>query len=147
MDSPPELKFEIWVWSDQWLLRYCIVFHWRSSSFEAFANFGMIRSVVTEIFLFYILRSSSTQGHLDFKNLLLWFSHLSLDLIFEYDPISGYWDILLFIFWGHLPFEVIFIFSFCKMWFGHLKLTLKFEYDPNRCYWDILLFIFWGRLP
>ena len=33
---------------------------------------------------------------------------MSLCLKFEQDPISGCWDIQIFIFWGHLPLEVVF---------------------------------------
>ena len=32
----------------------------------------------------------------------LWFGHLSLSIEFEYDTISGCWDIILLIFWGRL---------------------------------------------
>ena len=76
-------KFQFWVRSDQWLLR-CSTFN--------------------------ILRSSSILGRLPFEVIFIWhlcilcLSPVSLYFKFEYDLTSGCWDILLFIFWGHLPF-------------------------------------------
>ena len=72
-----------------------VVFHWRSSSFDVFVNFG----------------------------------HHSLNERFEYDLISGFWDIPLLIMLGCLPLEVIFIWSIYKLWFVHFSLCYKFEYD------------------
>ena len=82
-----ELKFQIWARSDQWLLRY--------STFN-------------------ILRSSSIWSRLPLefifnRNLCtLRVVPLSLSFKFEQDLTSGCWHILLFIFWGLLPFEVVF---------------------------------------
>ena len=77
----PELKFQIWGRSDQWLLKY--------STFN-------------------ILRSSSIDGRLPFKHFWFWFGPLSLSLKFEENPTSGCWYIQVLIFWGLLPLEVIF---------------------------------------
>ena len=52
------------------------------------------------------LRSSSIGGHLRFKPFCFWFASLSLSSNFT--KITGYWDIQLLTFWGHLPLEVIF---------------------------------------
>ena len=71
----------------------------------------------------------------------------SSSIVFEYDPISGCWDIPLFIFWGHLPLEVLFFLRILKMWFGHLSLSLKLEYDPTNGCWDINILIFYGCFP
>ena len=60
----------------------------------------------------------------------IWFGNLSLSLKFEFDPISGFWDISLLIFLGRLPLEVDFTLRNFKTWFGHLSLSLKFEFDP-----------------
>ena len=66
-------------WSTEWLLRY--------SSFN-------------------ILRSSPIGGCLPLEVIFIWmikktwFGHISLSLKFEYDPISGRWDIPLLTFWG-----------------------------------------------
>ena len=60
------------------------------------------------------LRSSSIGSRLHLKDLqnMVWSSkHLK----FDYDPISGYWDFPLMIFWGCLPFEVIFILRICTI--------------------------------
>ena len=108
----------------------------------------MITFVVTEIFHFQYFevvfnsRSSSFCGYV------------------QKDPISGYWEIQLFIliflflpltrgiyflistqlfiFWGRLPLEVIFILRICKIWFCHLSLCLKVEYDQISGCWYIL---------
>ena len=56
------------------------------------------------------------------------------------------WDNPLLIFWGHLPFEVVFIWSIL-VWSPKLSLSLKFEEDPISGCWDIPLLIFWGHLP
>ena len=64
----PELKFQIWERSNQWLLRY-----------STFNNF----------------RSSSIGGSLCFKHFLFWFGPLISGLKFEEYPISGCWDIQL----------------------------------------------------
>ena len=63
---------------------------------------------------FHILRSSSIRGCLHLKVVFidtlswLWFGPMSLCFKFEEDPIIGCWDIQFFIFWGHLPLDVVF---------------------------------------
>ena len=94
--------FNIWVGSNKWLLRY--------STFN-------------------ILRSSSIGGrlHLKYLNTLLWSpKSISLRFIFEYNPISGFWDIPLLIFWGRLPLEVIFSLKIYKnmVWSSKLKFKI-----------------------
>ena len=113
------LKFKFVVWYNGWLLRYST---------------------------FHILRSSSIGGHLHFIVCKIWFGLLSISLKLMYGPISGYWDILLLIFWGLLLFEVVFLLRICKIWFSHLYLGFKFENDPLGDCQDIPLVIFWGRL-
>ena len=82
-----KLKFKIWARSDQWLLRYSAI---------------------------NILRLSSIQGHLPCMVIFILcifqfcFGHMSLSLKFEQYPMSGCWDIPQSIFWGCLPFKVIF---------------------------------------
>ena len=114
-----KLKVKISVLSNKWLLRYSII---------------------------NILRSSPIGGHLHLGICKIWFSHLSLSCKFEFNPISGCWDIPLILFWGHLPLEVIFIWRICKIWVCHLSLSLTFEFNPISGLWDIPLSIFWGRL-
>ena len=80
----PELKFKIWERSGQWLLRY--------STFN-------------------ILRSSSIGGRLPFEGFWFGFDPLSFSLKLEENLITSCWDIQLFIFWGRLPLEVIFVLS------------------------------------
>jgi hypothetical protein len=75
------------------------------------------------------------------------FGHLSISLNFEYDPISGCWDIPLLIFWGSLSLEIIFILRICKILFSHLSLSLNFENYTINGFWNIPLLIFWGHLP
>ena len=137
-----QLKFKIRVRSDKWLLIYS---------------------------KFYILRSSSVEGHLHLKPLctLVWSPELKFKIwlrshqwlllyssfyIFrssslENEQTSGFWDIPLFIFWGHLPLEVIFLWNLSTLWFGPFRTSLKFEWDQMSVCWYIPLFIFWGRLP
>ena len=80
-------RFKIWVISDKWLLRYST---------------------------FHILRSSSSRRRLPVKvffiEIFFWFRFgpMSLCLKIEEDPIYGYWDIKIFLFWGHFPLEVVF---------------------------------------
>ena len=62
--SSYKLKFNIWVGSNKWLLRYSI---------------------------FNILRSSSMGGRLHWSICTLCFGPLSLSLKFRYDPTSGCW--------------------------------------------------------
>ena len=51
-----------------------------------------------------------------------WLHPLSLSLKFEEVPISGCWGIQLFIFWGHLTSEVVFISSILILaWSSELK--------------------------
>ena len=73
-----------------------------------------IWSVATEIFkLSYFevilhLRLFSIEVRLNWNLIWLWYGPMSLCFKFEEDPISDCWDIQIFIFWGHLPLEVIF---------------------------------------
>jgi hypothetical protein len=96
---------------------------------------------------------------------------LSLD--FEKDPISGWWDIQILIFWGclpllilcgRLPLEVIFHWRLSSVggqlplevtfncsnfygWFGPLNLSFKFEKDQISGCEENPVLIFLGRLP
>ena len=112
--------------------------------------------------IFHFLRSSSIRVHLPLEaifikvrlhwNLIwLWYGPMSLCLKFEEDPISASWDIQIFIFWRHLPLEVVFHLhldsNLFLLWFGPISLCLKFEEDPISGCWDIHIFIFWGHLP
>ena len=78
-----KLKFQIWVRSNQWVLRYST---------------------------FHILRWSSILGRLTLEVMFIWqlstqwLSPISLGFKFQLDLTRGCWDILLFIFWDHLPF-------------------------------------------
>ena len=67
---------------------------------------------------------------------------MSLSLKFEEDLISGCWEIPSLIFWGRLPFEVVFISGNFQFWFGPISLSLKFEEDPISGCWDIPIWIF-----
>ena len=99
--------FKIWGRADQWMLRYST---------------------------FYVLKSSFIRGRLPFKVVFinsffwLWYGLLGLCLRFEEDPISGCWDIQIFIFWGHFSLEVFIIQTF---------LTLVWSPGP--------MFKIWGR--
>ena len=105
-----------------------VVFHWSLSSLKPlltlvwshermFKIWGRFHQWLLRYSNFHILRSSSITGHLPFKVvfmqtfLWLWFGPMSLCLKFEDDLISGYWDIQIFIFWGHPSLEVVFISS------------------------------------
>ena len=69
-----------------------VIFHWRLS---------------LKISDQWLLRGwSSIVGHLHLKQLWFWFGPLNLSLKFGADLTSVLWDILLLIFWGHLPLEV-----------------------------------------
>ena len=116
----PGHKFKIWGKSDQRLLRYSI-----------FCN----------------LRSSSIGGLFHLKLFLFQFVPLSLSFKFEENPMSGCWDIQLFIICGRLLLEVIFISSIFVFWFDPLSLSLKFEEDRIIGCWDIQFLILWGHLP
>ena len=59
---------------------------------------------------------------------------MSLCLKFEEDPISGCWDIQIFIFWGHLPLEVVFHWRSSSL---KPFLTLVWSHE--------LMFKIWGR--
>ena len=102
-----KLKFQIWVRTDQWLLRYStfsyfeVIFHFRLSSIGGHLHL-MVKShklkfqiwVRSDQWLlrystFYILRSSS--------------------------------------FLGRLPLEVIFIWHLCILWLSPISLSFKFE--------------------
>ena len=80
---------------------------------------------------------------------LLRFGHISFGLRFEQDPISGYRDIPLSIFWGCLPFKVIFHAGSLSFyitfwhWFGHISLSLRFDHDRISGCLHIPLSIFW----
>ena len=133
-----KLNFNIWVWSNKWLLRYSSSSILRSSfiggrlhvkdlynivwsskhKFKIWvgSNKGLLR-----YFNFNILRSSSIGGRLHLRDL-----HINLILKFGYDPISGCWDIPLITFSGRLPLEVVFIWRIYKIWFGHRSFSLKF---------------------
>ena len=65
---------------------------------------------------FNILRSFSIGGCLHFEDLKIGFAYLSLGLKFEYDQISGCWDIPLLIFWGRLPVGVNFHWRSSSFW-------------------------------
>ena len=97
----PELKFQIWGRSDQWLLRY--------STFN-------------------ILRSSSIGGHLCCKHIWFWFGPLSLSLKFEKDLISFCWDIQ-FLISRLSSIGVRLYFIHFGFWFG--PLSFSFEEDPT----------------
>ena len=77
---------------------------------------------------------------------------MSLCLKFEEDPTSGSWYIQIFIFWGHLPFEVVFHWrsSSLKPYLTFVwphEFMFKFEEDPISACWDIQILIIWGHLP
>ena len=78
-----KLKIKIGVRSDQWLLRYSTFHILRSSSI-----LGLLPLEI--IFIWYLC--------------ILWLSPVRLSFKIDYDLTRGCWDILLFIFWGHLPF-------------------------------------------
>ena len=59
---------------------------------------------------------------------------MSLCLKVEKDPVSGCWDIQIFIFWGHIPLEVIFLWSLSLL---TPYLTLVWSHK--------LMFKIWGR--
>ena len=97
-----------------------VVFHWRSSSLKLFFTLVWSPMIMFNIWwrsdqwvlrysIFPIFRSSSIGGHLPLKVVvietffLLWFGPMSLYLKFEEDPISGCWDIQIFIFWELFP--------------------------------------------
>ena len=123
--------FKIWARSDQWLLRYSNFHILRSSSIRGHLHWNLLTLVWSHELIFKIweisnqllmrysnfhfLRSSSIRGHLHLKVVFietffwLWFGPMSLCLKFEKDLISDYWDIQIFIFCGHLPFEVVFL--------------------------------------
>ena len=100
----PKSTFKFWVWSNKRLLRY--------SSFN-----------ISKLF--------SIGGHLHLKDLknMVWSYKLKFK-IWD-DPISSFGDIPLLIFWGRLPWEVIFIWSVLTLCFCCRSLSLKFEYDPK----------------
>ena len=79
-----------------------------------------------------------------FSFLRIWFGHLSLSSKFEYNTIRSCWDIPLLIFWGPLPWVVLFILSICRICFGRPRLSLKFEYDKKNSCQDISLFYILG---
>ena len=99
-----------------------------------------IQSVAAEIFKFsyfeviFHWRPSTIEGRLHWKLFWLCFGPMSLYLKFEEDPISGCWDIQLFIFWGHLPLEVIFHWRLSS-----LKPFLSLVWSHE------LMFKIWGR--
>ena len=132
-----------------------VVFHWRSSSFQAFAILIWSPAPKFEIWgssdqwllrysKFDILRSS-IGGHLLFKHFQFWFGPLCLILKFEDNPIGGCWDIQLLIYWGHFPLEVVFISSILILTWSPEP---KFEIWRRSDQWLLRYStIFWGRLP
>ena len=62
----------------------------------------------------------------------IWFGHLIISLKVEFGPKIGDWDILLLLFWGLLPLEVILF----LIWFGLLSISLQLKYRPINGYWD-----------
>ena len=129
----PELKFQIWERSDQWLLKYSTFKILRSSSIGGCLPFKLLILVHSpsiklqnwersgQWLLRYsclnILRSFSIGGRLPFEDFWFWFGPLSLSLRFEENLISGCWDIQLLIFWGPLPLKVVFVLSISNFGF------------------------------
>ena len=73
--------------------------------------------------------------------LLWWFSDQKAWMKMNTTTWSGHWDIQIFILWGHLHWNLFWL------WFGPISLCLKFEEDPLRGCWDIPICIVWGHLP
>ena len=122
-----------------------VVFHWRSSSFQAFliqnwspeikfTIWGRFDQWLLIYSTFNTFRVSSIKDHLHFKYFWFWLSPLNLSLYLEEDPISGCWCIQLWRVWCRLPLDIIFILS---IFFGPLSLSLKLEDDSISGCWDI----------
>ena len=103
-----QTKFKIWGRSDQWLLLY---------------------------FTLNILRSSFIEGHLHFKHysILVWF----VSSKFEEDPISGCFNITLWINIELLSIEGCLHFKSLQFWLGPLSISLKSEEDPMSGCWEM----------
>ena len=101
-----KLKFQIWVRSDQWLLRYST---------------------------FHILRSSSILGRLQLE--VIFISHLCIILKFWIWVRSNQWLLRYSTFHilgsssilGCLLMEVMFIWHLCILWLSPISLSFKFE--------------------
>jgi hypothetical protein len=138
---PLEVIFNVWFghislnlkfWEDPtcgcWdisILKFMVIFHWRSSSFEPFVNLGL----------------DTKAQVLNYDKSLVWSHKLK-------SKISGRSDLLIFegvFHWrlssigGHLPLEVIFIWNICKVWLAHMRLSIKFGDDPTNCCRDMKL--------
>jgi hypothetical protein len=85
-------------------------------------------------------------GGLHLKNLYNIVRSSQLSSKFDWDPISGYSDFPLSIFWGCHPLEFVFIWRIYKTRFGDINFSLTFEYGPINGCWDIPLLTFWGCL-
>jgi hypothetical protein len=136
------------------------VFHWRSSSIGGRLNFKQYSILFWPHKLKFKIWGRSNEWLLRYSTInmlslssmeccLPW--NLSSSLKFDENLESGCWDIPLLIFWGHLPWKVVFhgrssSYHAIKFWFGLISLSLKFEEAPIRSYWDIPLLILWGRL-
>ena len=113
---------------------------------------GLSRATLEISFVFsWYFPLTSIWGRLHFKHFLFWFGPLSVSLKFEEDPIRCCWDIQLLLFWGRLPFEVVFISSiFILVW----SPELKFKIGGRSSQWLLIYLTFdilwsssiWGQL-
>ena len=96
--------------------------------------------MTAEIFIFSLFevifnyKSSSFEVHLHWNLIWLWYSPMNLCLKFEETPIIRCSDTQIFMFWGHLPLEVIFLWRSSSL---KPYLTLVWSHE--------LMFNIWGR--
>ena len=107
---PSSNNFGFVHWAQVWI-PWDVVFHWRLSSLKPISILVWSNELMFKIWgrsdqWLFIWRSSLFECRLHWNLFWLWFGPMSLCLKFE--EFSGYCDIQFFIFWGHLPFEVVF---------------------------------------
>ena len=144
------LKFQVWVRSDQWLLRYSTLYIFRSCSISGHLHLAHLYPLIKSNKLkfqiwvrsdqwllrystFHILRSSFIGGHLHLTPLYPLVR--SYKLKFQIWGRSDQWLLRYSTFYilrsssilGRLPLKVIFIWQLFILWFGPISLSFKFE--------------------